>query len=117
MMITDNTSFLQILLNHSKRLCLSAIAQIPTELPVLYGWKDAHSRYMGISQHMLSFLGLRARENLLGKSDRDIEQFSLFAESYVEWDQVAMKYRPVQMLEKCAAANNQFVDVIVTKFP
>lgn len=116
-MITDQASFFQISLNPSMRLTLPAIEQLPSQLPALYGWKDVHSRYIGISEHMIHFSGLGTRERILGKSDRDIEQFHPKSNSYIEWDQVAMQCRPVQMVEKCATAHGEFIDTFTIKIP
>ncbi len=116
-MIVNQTNFFQISLNPSSRLYLSEIEKIPSHLPALFGWKDVESRYMGISEHMISFSGLGTRDLLLGKQDCDIAQFSPKASSYMEWDQIAMKVKPVQMIEKCAVANSEFIDTFTIKIP
>ncbi len=115
--MTNTTSLFQLSLNASQRFCLSAIEKIPASIPVLYGWKDVYSRYQGISEHMLAFSGLGKCNNILNKLDDEIEQFNAFAESYQQWDKIAMKHGAVQMQDKCKTANGEQVDLVVAKFP
>ncbi|MFA6302689.1 MAG: helix-turn-helix transcriptional regulator [Legionella sp.] len=116
-MISNNKDILNIAINPRSRLKLADVEKIPPSLPCLMGWKDRNSRYLGITDYMIEFIGMEPRDKLLGKNDSLIAPFEAFSEHYMYCDQIAMNVNPIQTIEKNTTANNGIIEVSVTKHP
>ena len=63
---------LQLELNARNLMMIDeASYKIIDKLDISIYWKDAHGQYLGCNQYMLDVIGLKSREELIGKTDED----------------------------------------------
>lgn len=96
------------------------LKNISQSLPNFIFWKDKKSVYLGCNENFAHLVGLRKPEDIVGKSDRDLnwQPAGHSAEEFIKGDQETLNGHPLTNREEILALpNGKKLTTLVSKLP